>query len=110
MTLIRFGITTFVRQIACYVDLGALVEDLRRKTGTFSEIQKEEILRVSDKEEQAALIVLHMLKETKENLLKFCECVRKYSPLVANLIEYSNTDKTNCKCNQQTWFSVNIFE
>lgn len=51
-----------------------------------------DITQEDDKEEQASMLVMHMLDKTKENLLKCCRSIRNYQPLIASLIEYSNDD------------------
>lgn len=89
--VIRFGMTTYVRHIGRYVDLPAVLKDLEVQ-GVLSENKRLAMALEDDKEEQASVLVMHMLDETKENLLKFCRCIRKIQPVVSDLIENSSDD------------------
>lgn len=86
--------TAFIRQIGECVDVSAVVKDLQQE-GVFSERERLAIEQESGREEQAVLMVLHMLDETKENLFRFCRCIRTHKPLIADLIEYSSDDGTS---------------
>lgn len=95
-TIVRYGMTAFIRQIGRFVDVTAVAKDLQIE-GVFSERERLAIAQESDREEQAVIMVLHMLDETKENLMKFCRCIRTHNPLIADLIEYSNDDGTSVR-------------
>lgn len=89
---IKLGLTKYVRQLARCLEVDALLQDLKSQ-GIVSDMVKRMIERMYNYEEQMQLLVLHMIDETRENLLKFCDCVRRRNSLLADLILHQSTDE-----------------
>ena len=55
-------------------------------------MEKLEVEKEYNKEEQCGKLIMRILDGTKENLWKFCRCLRTVDDNLANLIENKNSD------------------
>lgn len=89
---IKLGLTKYVRQLARALDVDVLLLDLK-KQGVINDTLRRTIEQTYNYEEQMQQLVLHMLGETRENLLKFIACLRKKSSLLADLVQHKPSDE-----------------
>ncbi|XP_052268167.1 uncharacterized protein LOC127869549 isoform X6 [Dreissena polymorpha] len=78
--------------IGRYAEVDVLVEKLRTKK-IVSHQKKLEIQQEHNNEEKAFLLVLDIIKDTDENVLKFLKCLQKDYPIVAEWITGDTDDK-----------------
>lgn len=89
--MIRVGMTKWVRQISRGINVGVFLHKLKHE-GVINGTAKRQIEEEYSGEEQMQALILHMLNETRFNTYKWCQCLRKMSPPLADLVENTNTD------------------
>ncbi|KAH3700814.1 hypothetical protein DPMN_075794 [Dreissena polymorpha] len=82
---LRYQIVLCSRSIARFVDVDVLAGQLRAER-ILGDFKKHEIEQEHDFEEKAALLVLEVINERYENVLKFTKCLRDLNQVVADQI------------------------
>lgn len=90
LTWIKFNMTKWIKQLSRLRNIDIFMEKLL-SNGIISSTVKMTI-EIESLGEQMPLLVLHMLDETKENIYKFCKCLRELDENFADLLENNNTD------------------
>ncbi|XP_052763886.1 sterile alpha motif domain-containing protein 9-like isoform X2 [Mya arenaria] len=83
----KFGLAFSVNDIGRFLDVSVLAQELQ-KLEIINERDRLRIEMEDNFEEQASVLALIMMGENKEQMLKFCKCLRKMNPLVGKLVEY----------------------
>ncbi|XP_045180495.2 uncharacterized protein LOC123539788 isoform X2 [Mercenaria mercenaria] len=89
---IKLGLTRYVRQLARSLEVDVLLQELKAQ-GVINDTLKRKIEQRYNCEEQMQLLVIHMMDETRENLLKLCGCLRKVNTLLADLVQHKPSDE-----------------
>ncbi|XP_052764421.1 sterile alpha motif domain-containing protein 9-like isoform X2 [Mya arenaria] len=93
-TKIKLNLSRWIRQLSRMDKLNIFLQNLK-ETCVISEMQKLSIETEYQNYSQMQRLVLFVQNETKANLFKFCKELRSMHPLLADLIEGSNTDGTD---------------
>jgi hypothetical protein len=89
--MIKIGLTKWVRQLTRGIDVSTFLHMVKEEN-VISDTTKRQIEDEYSYEEQMQQLVLHMMNETTVNLCKLCQCLRQLAPVMADLVENSNTD------------------
>ncbi|XP_052764200.1 sterile alpha motif domain-containing protein 9-like isoform X2 [Mya arenaria] len=90
-TRIKLNLSRWIRQLSRMDKLSIFLQSLK-DAGVISETQKLTIETEFQNCSQMQMLVLFVQNETKANLFKFCKVLRSIHPLLANLIEGTDTD------------------
>ena len=88
---IKIGLTKWIVQLTRGIDVNTFLQSLKEEN-VISDTTKRLIEEAYSYGEQMQQLVLHMMNETRFNLCKLCQCLRQVIPLLADLVECSNTD------------------
>lgn len=90
--LIKVGLTRWVRKLSVGLEVPDFL-NLLKTEGVISDTQKRTFEHEYSYESQMRSLVLHLINtRTKDDIYKMCHCLRKVSPLLADLVEGSDTD------------------
>ena len=87
----KYGLTKWAKQFSRTIELDTFMAHLKND-GVLTYTEKLEVEKEYNKEDQCSKLIMTMIDETNENLLKFCKCLRSVDENLANLIENRNRD------------------
>ncbi|XP_052763855.1 uncharacterized protein LOC128205870 [Mya arenaria] len=91
LSLRKYGIALYMRNIARHLDGDVFLQALKSE-GVIYDTTKRKLQAITDREEQAAQLVLYVLDDIGENVLKFCKCLRDQNSLLADQVEFSSSE------------------